>query len=284
MGKLVGTALVTGSRGFIGRYLTARLRKLCPIIEWNSDVRTIGACKEKVDTVYHLAAVTDRQAFVENAREAFDVNVCGTLAVLNYCKKVGALCVMTSTSGVYKGSEDGGKLSEKAEINPGDYYSLSKWLAEGLCRREAVDWHVKSVILRLFNVFGFGQDSSFLIPYVINCLCTGKQIRLRMPDAKRDFVYVRDVVEALVKAGQLGNVDSETFNIGSGVSTKVVELIRLAEEVFEKTVVLDSAKPGDDEKASVIADINMAKKHLDWENQFDLRTGLEAVKREMEKT
>ena len=173
-----------------------------------------------MDTVYHLAAVTDRQMFVENACEAYDVNVCGTLAVLHYCRKVGATCVMTSTSGVYNGSSESENLSESDEINPSNPYSLSKWLAEEVCKYESENMGVRTIILRLFNVFGYGQDSSFLIPYIVNCLIAGEKMNLRMPEATRDFVYIDDVVEALLKAGQIRDTYFDVFNIGSGNRNK----------------------------------------------------------------
>ncbi|KGF73216.1 hypothetical protein DO97_01550 [Neosynechococcus sphagnicola sy1] len=98
---------MTGSSGFIGQHLVPYLQSQgWEVTTWQGDVRMLAGCTAKVEVVLHLAAVVRSQQFAAAPHEAWDVNVGGTLAALNYCQRVGARCVLTSTSGIYQGHTD----------------------------------------------------------------------------------------------------------------------------------------------------------------------------------
>ena len=224
--------------------------------------------------MFHLAAEVRRDRFDDQPHEAFDVNSTGTLAVLNYCYKTGAKCVLMSTSGVYKDTETGGALSEDSPIGPASAYAVSKWIAESACRRQAIDLGVQSVVLRLFNAYGPGQRSSYIVPHVIENILGNTSLSLRMPDAKRDFVHVDDVVEALIKAGTVAAADFSVFNIASGRGTRIGDLVRLCEDLLGKAADIVEAKTHAEEAASAVADIGLAQRELGWSPLRDLRSGL----------
>lgn len=270
--------LVTGSQGFIGRHLMVRLRADgYEVMEWQEDVRGIIKCDVAVDVVVHLAAVTRHDSFITAPDQGYDVNVTGTLGVLNYCKKVGAACVLASTSAVYRPSQSYCLLSEESAAEPVLPYSTSKWLAENLCRQQSQDLGVPSVVLRLFNVYGPGQHPSFLVPYIVDCLRQGRRISLRMPEALRDFIYVDDVVDALVRASSFSAACFRVFNIGSGQATRVIDLVHLAEEIYGEAVGIDVVGPHTGERSAVVADITRASQELGWRPQHDVRAGLVAM-------
>jgi nucleoside-diphosphate-sugar epimerase len=271
------TALLIGSTGFIGRLLLARLQaEGWTVIPWRADVRRVAECREEVEVVFHLAALTKHQDFSQRPHECYDVNIGGTLAVLNYCQRVGARCVFTSTSGVYDAVGVTGLLTETAHLEPTLPYGISKWVAENLCRQQA---HlVPSVILRLFNVYGPGQHPDFFVPYVLDCLQEGRPLALRMPQARRDFVYVADVVEALVQAAHLAGTGSEVFNIGSGQATRVLDFVRLAEQIWGRAAVgLETVGANAGEVPAAIADIERARDRLGWMPRYDVQAGLAAM-------
>jgi len=269
------SVLMTGSKGFIGSHLAPRLLSLgWRVVEWEGDVRAVGGFTQPVDVVLHLAAVSRHDAFAAEPHEAFDVNVTGTLAVLNYCKKMGARPVLASTSGVYGEPEGNGQLSEDAPIGTRSPYAISKWLAENLCRRYAEDMEVASVVLRLFNVYGPGQHPSFLVPYVVDCLAGSKPITLRMPNAVRDFVYVEDVVDAMTKVIGLHAEGFKVFNIGSAFRVSVMDIVRQAEEIFGKAVAISATDPHGGEPSAVVADNTRARRELGWSPKWDLKAGL----------
>jgi UDP-glucose 4-epimerase len=273
------SALITGSRGFLGRWLTRRLQSGgWRVAEWKGDVRTIASCDEKVDVVFHLAALVGNDRFLAEPDQGYDVNVTGTVAVLNYCYRAGAKCVLASTSGVYQPTEDWAIISEDSPIDTSQPYNISKWLAERVCYRQATDLEVACVVLRIFNAYGPGQPSSFLVAYVLDCLTRGVPITLRLPQASRDFIYVDDVAEALIKAAQLQARGFSMFNIGTGRGTKVIDLVRAAETVYGEAVGVELADTQSGRAASFVADFKNARQQLNWSPKYDLESGLAAIK------
>ena len=283
------SALITGSEGFLGQHLKSKLNKLnwdvtCWDVKvWSRDVQQVANFDRRVDVVFHLAGVTREENFVNDLINSYDINICGTQAVLNYCKKANSKCVFASTSGVYKTSNALRKVDESFQVMPSRPYSISKFIAENLCRHFAEDLNVPSISLRIFNVFGEGQKEPFLVPYVINRLIKGKSVALRMPEAIRDFVYVEDVIDAMIKAGNHNNKTFGLYNIGTGIPTRIIDFLHVAEEIFEKKtkVKIVGAKPG--ELHSMVANNSKAIRELGWKANFDLQAGLLSMKHSIEK-
>ncbi len=270
--------VITGSRGFIGRHLTQHLRsKVQDLVEWNGDVRGLAKYEKSADVVFHLAGVSRHEQFLNAPHQSYEVNVIGTQVVLNYCRKVGARCILASTSGVYRSSGSREPVSENAPISPILPYGISKWLAECLCK-QAEDSGVPSVVLRLFNLYGPGQHKSFLVAHVIDCLMGKQPLVLRMPDAFRDFIYVADVVEVLFKAALLGNAGFKVFNIGGGQAVRVRDMVSIAERIFGPAVSIEHGSSHAGELAASIADISKARRELGWVPQYNLEHGLMAIK------
>lgn len=248
------------------------------IIEWEEDVRNIARCDLDAQVVIHLAAITRDEEFKEDPAEGYAANVVGTLAVLNYCQIAGARCVLASTSAVYRPPEDQSPLTEEAATDPSTPYGISKYLAEELCRRHAEDLRVPTTALRLFNVFGPGQPSSFLVAYMVECLMLDRPIVLRTPNAVRDFVYIEDVLDAFARAASITLDGFNVFNIGSGKATKVIDVVRTAEKVYGKTPAIDTSNALSGISSAIVADISKAKEVLDWAPHWQLKRGLEAMK------
>ena len=195
-------AIVTGSQGFIGRALTARLRcDRWDVTEWSVDVRTIARLAAHADVVFHLAAATRAEQFASAPHMAYEVNVAGTLAVLQYCQSVGARCIMASTSGVYGAAPAGRPLSEEAPIHPLTPYSISKWLAECLCRQQAEAFvNAARLAESKGSVFNIGSGRPTRIRDVIQLAETviGPSCGMDTtgPDAGEPSVVVADITKA----------------------------------------------------------------------------------------
>ena len=248
------------------------------INEWEEDVRSIARCDLDAQVVIHLAGIIRDEKFKEDPTEGYAVNVVGTLAVLNYCQISGARCVLASTSAVYRPPQDLSPLREEAATDPSTPYGMSKLLAEELCRRHAEDLGVPTIALRLFNVFGPGQPSSFLVAYMVECLMLDRPIVLRTPNAVRDFVYIEDALDAFAKAAGFTLDGFNVFNIGSGKATRVIDVVRTAEKVYGKTPAIDTSNAPSGESSAIVADISKAKEVLDWAPHWQLKRGLEAMK------
>ncbi|MCG2691534.1 SDR family oxidoreductase, partial [Microgenomates group bacterium] len=151
--------LVTGSSGFIGKKLIERLKKAgVEVVEFSRN-QGKNVIKEEdfkdletVDTVFHLAAVSGYKDCSENTNLAYEVNVKGTVNVLEYCRRVGAKLIFPSTY-VYDQPYEELK-TETSACKPTTHYSFTKWLGEELCGYYSRVFQVNSLILRTANVYG----------------------------------------------------------------------------------------------------------------------------------
>ena len=283
MGENTLRVLVTGAGGFIGRRVMATLQpRLRSVDAFAGDVRDLATYDGRADVVLHLAALVRHDQFAAAPARGYDVNVVGTQGVLNYCRRVGARCVLASTSGIYRATTVATPVPESAAVEPLSPYAMSKWLAERLCEQQAKDAGVASVALRVFNVYGPGQHGAFLIPHVVHSLMEGRPIVLRMPEAIRDFVYVDDVAEAFYRAALLqARHGFCVFNVGSGCATRVRDMVEVAEHLFGPATRIETSRQHPGEPDAVVADTTQARRELGWAPQYDLVAGLQAMKAAM---
>jgi GDP-4-dehydro-6-deoxy-D-mannose reductase len=272
--------LVTGATGFIGTLLVPRLR--ADGHEIVETARTTGDTADPAtwtrlppaDAVVHLAA----KSFVP---ESWDMpglfmrtNLIGTMEALEYCRRHGARLVFPS-SYLY-GDVTRQPIPESAPLAAKNPYALSKKLAEEACEFYADRFGIETTILRPFNIYGPGQSDTFLIPTILNQL-TSREIHVKDLEPRRDYVYVADVIEAVVKAvARAGGFAA--FNVGSGTSHSVAELIQCIQEVWGTDLpVRSDGQRRQGEIMETVADISRARQELGWAPRFTLRQGLEAL-------
>ena len=277
--------LVTGSRGFVGKNLVEELKRRGADvltltdhdgrrIDIRDQQRVEGIINEirNIDIVYHLAAITSVPFSFENPRETYDVNVLGTLNILELCRSCSAEKMVFASSYVY-GQPQYLPIDEKHPLQPTNPYARSKILGEELCRAYNTDFGVKCIILRPFNIYGVGQGKNFLIPSIIAQLRYGK-IELKDPEPKRDFIYISDVIDAYIKAGEF-NGDFDVFNIGYGKSYSVKEIVDKIIYLYGKDVkVKYSGERRKNEIMDTIANIKKAKEKLGWKPSVEIDNGL----------
>lgn len=276
--------LVTGSNGFVGRHLVEELKRqdveVVTLTDQNGnriDVRDWQKIKEidDIDMVYHLAAVTYVPISFENPKETYDVNVLGTLNILELCRLRDVEKIIFLSSYVY-GQPQYLPIDEKHLLQPTNPYARSKVLGENLCKAYYEDYSLKCVILRPFNIYGKGQLDNFLIPFILKQLVKGK-IELNDPEPKRDFIYISDVIDAYIKAGEFDK-DFEIFNIGYGKSYSVKEIVNKLIKIHGKDVKVhykDERRKS--EIMDTIADIKKAKVNLFWKPKISIDEGLKAI-------
>jgi GDP-4-dehydro-6-deoxy-D-mannose reductase len=271
--------LVTGAGGFIGRHLVPHLRasgyEVVAGHDASGDVADSAtwAAFPSVDAVVHLAAKSFVPGSWQTPGEFLRVNLMGTVAALEYCRTRNARLVFPS-SYLY-GDAVHQPIPETAALVATNPYALSKKLAEEACQFFATGFGVAVTILRFFNIYGPGQGGAFLVPTIVNQVRAGREIRVRDLEPRRDYVYVLDVVDAIGKAvaprSGLG-----IFNIGSGVSHSVAEVIRIIQEVWGTSLpVRSDAARREHEIMDTVADITRATQQLGWQPRFALRQGLE---------
>jgi UDP-glucose 4-epimerase len=294
-------ALVTGGAGFIGSNLVRFLVSVghdvtildnllsgyrknveesprARFIE--GDVRDAGAVREAVsgaEVVFHLAASVGNTRSIEHPIDDSEINVIGTLRVLEAARECGARKVVFSSSAGIFGELKTLPIREDHPVEPDSPYGASKLGAEKLCLAYSKLYPLEAVCLRYFNVYGVNQRYD---PYGNVIPIFASRMLERQPltvfgdgDQTRDFVNVKDVVQANMKAALTQGV-SGAFNIASGTSVTINELVRLMAEVsgIEPEVGHGPARKGDVRHS--LADVSAAARAFGFAPKVTLRDGL----------
>lgn len=273
--------LVTGAGGFMGKPLIKALLaagvEVIPLGREQGDLvhATTWERIPKADVLIHLAGRSyvpdswrDQIGFVQG-------NVVATGHALDYCRRHGARLIFVSAY-VY-GIPSRLPIREDDPVRPNNPYALSKRMAEELCAFYAEYREVPVTVLRVFNVYGPGQRAEFLIPEIIRQVRTGREIRVKDLSPKRDYIYLDDVVDAMVKALTLpGKLN--LLNIGSGKSLSVREIIDQIQQVSGTTLPIHSdSMERPQEIPDVRADISRARKMMKWQPDYDFSAGIQAI-------
>jgi UDP-glucose 4-epimerase len=293
--------LVTGGAGFLGAALANRLlrdghqvRVIDDLSAGDSDrlaervLFTRGDVADRpklwtllqdVDCVYHLAAHVLVSESINYPREYNDANVGGTVSVMEAMRDAGVRRVVFTSSGAVYGEQGEQPVREDAVPNPQSPYAVSKLAAEYYVRTIGALWGIETVILRIFNAYGPGQNLPVSHPPVIprflkQALGGGSLVVFGGGGQTRDFVYVDDVVDALVTASTAPEVDRRIINIGSGCETSVNELVALIAEVTARRpdVLRSPAESGG--VSRLCADIAVARTLLKYDPRVGLIDGL----------
>lgn len=269
--------LVTGATGFIGRHLLPALTGAgVTALTHSSADGDITRCPlpyEGIGHVYHLAARSYVPESWNQTRDYYDVNVLGTVNVLEFCRRTGASVTLVS-SYVYGPPQclPVGEEHPLAAFNP---YSHTKIVAEQVGGYYSQQFGIPVSIVRPFNIYGPGQRDEFLIPTVIRqALSAAAQIEVADVRPRRDYLYVTDFVDLLLRLRGRSGV----FNAGSGVSVSVSAIVELVNAVLPqpKPLVSRSAeRPG--EVLDVVADTGKASRELGWQPKVTLTDGLRAT-------
>jgi UDP-glucose 4-epimerase len=308
MWLIMTRVLVTGGAGFIGSHLVDRLVdegydvrvidslysgklenierhiKSGKVDFVKGDIRDASLVKKSlvgVEAVFHLAAIISVPFSVSNPELTLDVNLAGTLNLLNACseKNVGKF-IFVSSCAVF-GDTKILPVNENASTNPISPYAESKLLAERDCLNFQQKGLLQSVVLRFFNVYGPRQgmnDYSGVITRFINRAKEGQSLTIYGDGSQtRDFINVKDIVQALLACMKSRSANGEVFNIGSGKPTSITELAKTVLELTGQDLEIryELARAGDIKDS--YADISKAKKLLSYEPEVTLREGLRSL-------
>lgn len=230
----------------------------------------------KIDMVVHLAAKAGVRPSIENPGEYFDVNVTGTLNILqcmqeNFVSKL----IFASSSSVY-GSNIKVPFSETDSVdNPISPYAATKKSGELLCHVYSHLYGFDITCLRFFTVFGPRQRPDLAIHKFTHLIDTNKPIPVFGDGSTaRDYTYIDDITEGIVCAIQ--NLKGyNIYNLGESKVIKLSELIQTIENVLGKKALIDRhpLQPGD--VMITYADITKARSEIGYNPKFDIRIGIE---------
>jgi nucleoside-diphosphate-sugar epimerase len=269
--------LLTGATGFIGTALHQQLKVLGHTIHLLSqregkveDMFTWQSIPP-TDIVVHLAARTFVPDSWEYPAAFMATNATGTLHALEYCRKHKAKLIFLS-SYLY-GNPEHLPIPETAPLFTPNPYAQSKKTAEDFCTFYSDAYQVNTIILRPFNVYGPNQNSSFLIPHIIQQALYKDTIQVKDLKPKRDYIHLQDLITAILAC--INYPESGIFNIGSGISYSVQEIIDIVQNITKRNVpVISEVAVRKAEIMDTIADISLAKKQLGWQPTIHFEEGI----------
>ncbi len=293
--------LVTGAAGFLGSALANRLAReghsvrglddlstgdpkvLSPEIHFTrgdiNDRPKLWTQLQDVDCVYHLAARVSVPESVLYPREYNLVNVGGTVTLMEAMRDVGVRRVVFISSGAIYGDQAIQPLREDSPAQPRSPYAVSKLAAEYYVRTIGLLWGIETVCLRVFNAFGPGQHvppvHAPVIPNLLRQASLNGTIIVHGDGSQtRDYVYVDDVVNAMVAAATAPGINQLIINIGCGRDTSVRELVRLALEITGGHPEVVFNPRNERGPSRMCADLSLAREKLGYQPTVALETGL----------
>jgi len=293
--------LITGVAGFLGSALSNHLaweghqvrglddlstgdpRSLSPDVLFTrgdvNDRPKLWTLLQDVDCVYHMAARVSVPESVIYPREYNAVNVGGTVSLMEAMRDVGVHRVVLISSGSVYGDQQDQPLKESANPNPRSPYAVSKLAAEFYVRTIGDLWGIETVSLRVFNAYGPGQHLPPSHPPVIMNLLRqatrGGTIVVHGDGSQtRDYVYIDDVVSAMIAAATAPGLDNLVINVGSGTETSVKELVRIILELTQSGVEVINNPHTDPGVSRMRADLSLAREKLGYQSSISLPDGL----------
>jgi len=294
--------LVTGGAGFLGVALANRLiddghqvrviddlsagdptRLSERVLFTRGDVADrpkLWTLLQDVDCVYHLAARVLVSESILYPREYNEVNVGGTVSVMEAMRDAGVRRVVLTSSGAVYGEQAHQPVREDQAPNPQSPYAVSKLAAEYYVRTIGALWGIETVIVRVFNAYGPGQNLPPSHPpvvprFLVQALGGGSLVIFGGGGQTRDFVYVDDVVEALVATATAADVDRRVINVGCGRETSVNALADLVGKVVGRDVEVLRSPAESGGVSRLCADVALANRLLGYEPRVDLAQGLQ---------
>jgi UDP-glucose 4-epimerase len=301
IGKEPMRILITGGAGFLGAALANRLvkeghtvlalddltagdpRRLSPAaLLTRGDVRDVPklwTLLQGVDCVYHLAARVRVPESIHYPSDYNAVNVGGTVAVMEAMRDTGVRRVVFASSGALYGEQAHQPVHEQQLPNPNSPYGVSKVAAEYYLATLGTLYDIETVSLRVFNAYGPGQDlpPSYppVVPQLLRQAQAGGSLVIFGDGAQtRDFVFLDDVVDALVAAATATGVNRAVINIGSGWEISINDLASCVARVSGKqiSVLYNQGQAGG--VSRLVADVCLAEELLGWVPRTELEEGL----------
>jgi len=317
------TVLVTGAGGFIGSHLVealvakgcrvramtkynsrndwGNLEQLPPDVQQQIEIisgdiadpffvrKAVSGCQ----AVFHLAALIGIPYSYIAPQHYVQVNVQGTLNVLEACRAEGVQkLVHTSTSETY-GTARYTPIDEAHPMQGQSPYSASKIGADKMAESYYLSFDLPVATIRPFNTFGPRQSARAIIPTIIsqalNYRNTREPIRLGSLSPVRDFTFVKDTAQGFIRVAECDNSVGEVINVGSGQAQTIGDTLNLILEIIGQPdipVVTDEQRirPEKSEVGLLLANTEKARSLMDWQPQYSFKDGLAQTVEAIERT
>ena len=297
--------LVTGGAGFIGSHLVESLlqrgHKVRVIDNFstgkkdnisaftndieliNADIRNFEAVEyatKDIDVILHHAALASVPGSVSDPLTANDVNITGTINVLEGAKRNNVQRVVFAASSAAYGDEPESPKHEKMKPQPLSPYAVGKLAGEYYCKIYADLYGLQTVTFRYFNVFGHRQDPesqyAAVIPKFITSIIADKSPIIFGDGLQtRDFTHVDNIVEANILAATTADLSGVLFNCACGEAISLNEVVQIINNFLGKNIqpIYEAARPGDIKHS--LASIDLIHDQLNFIPKYNFKQGLE---------
>ena len=283
--------LITGATGFIGTNLIPELIKNHKIVgisknKIKSSKNFISSSiditnenlkiKNKFTDIIHMAAHSDVAYCNLNPIKCYELNVKSTQKMLEVARKNDSNFIFLSSSHVY-GNPIKQSIVENSSCNPSTHYGSSKRMSEILCETYSKTYGLDIQVARLFSVYGPKSPKSNLIFNIIDQIINNSKIILGNTYPKRDFIFISDVIIGLIKILNSKKKGFQIYNIGSGKSISVENVVKNCLTISNKKLKIISSKEKrrENEIINIQANISKMKKEFNWKTEISLKKGLE---------
>jgi len=302
--KNYSNILITGGAGFIGSNLALTLQELYPesnililddfssanfknLKKFKGEVLACDVSTDEIffkvededmkfDVIFHLASITDTT--VNDQELMMRKNVDGFKNVLEIAYNDGATVVYASSASVYGNVKEHVPLKEDREKSPENVYAFSKYIMDNIASRFSEETGIKTVGVRYFNVYGPGEAhkkkfASMIFQLYLQMKKNQRPRLFKWGEQKRDFVYIKDAVDATIQA--VNAPKSTVYNVGSGQARSFNEVVALLNKYLGKNLEPDYFDcPYDFYQEYTQADMNKIKKDLGFVPKYDLEKGI----------
>ena len=290
--------IITGWTGLIGgclvEYLVSQSKRVC-LVEFNdrSNSRTfkdveyvnelelnkIGDISEN-SILIHTAYNSNVSSCMNDPVSAVDSNINLTIKVLELCKKFNINEFLFLSTGFLYGEGDRKAHLETDQIIVNNLYLGTKYISEEIIKNYSKNYKIKSLILRLGNVFGSESSEKTVIGRILNQLNSGAtEIKLLSLRASRDFIYIKDVVEAIGVVSKDKLVDmTNVLNVSSGTETSIKKLSETICALADSPLsIIEERSQVKNYNSNILLDISKIEKLYKWKPKYTLHNALKEI-------
>jgi UDP-glucose 4-epimerase len=277
---------VTGHKGFVGLNLNkALIEKDIRVFPYSNPYDKITDINilykdqfhqidKDVDAIVHLAAKTSINKSLKYPYNTYYNNIIGTLNVLDFARERKIKKIINVSTYVY-GNPIYLPIDENHPINPHSPYNKSKIVSENLCKFYSEDYGIDIVTLRPFYLYGPLANSHSFIPSVVHQIKKNCNVYLSSENTKRDFLFIDDFIELLLKILDQFPEGYNVYNVGYGKSNSLEEVIHIIEKIknVKAYIHYDKAIRSND-IMDMIANNHLVTKTFCWYPKIDIEKGL----------
>ena len=294
--------VITGGNGFLGSnlakkfltkghkvYIFDKSKNKFSLINKNAhqvncdltNYKTLEKLKiNKVDLILHCAGQPSAALSFKDPEFDLKVNILGTLNILRWAKTKNIKKILfASTFNVYEENNFKPRLSENDNCKAKSLYAVSKLASENYIQCYANHYNLSWVILRMFNIFGPGQDptnkSLGMINIFLNMAIKENKVQVKGSlNRFRDFIFIDDVVEAWYQAAIKTKSKNKIYNVGTGKKTTILQLLKIISKVIKKKIHISELKGTPGDFNGCYSNISKIKRDLNFKPKVTLENGL----------